>query len=316
MPEFGALAPFGLLEFGSQESDAERVYQSQIDAVRGAFDTSEGTHVEASAYARALSIAAARATMRHGRDQKHARKAVEMLPALERKYKTVVVHGQSEEDRRKVVAARMLLSRGNRRESIESALTALLGDDFVALRTLGPLEQERWPTDPIEYGAFEEPARVQRVFRLTQHVAVTGSLVTFGYEHLAGDDGTRILKGETYCFGQENPGLAESATIDAANTTAKTATVSFQRPKDAGSTINSYAPIVTNIQRTLLIVLTTAASRNAVVRRQVNDLLSRMARSVTRWFIVDETTPLKVGPFVVGLSPIGSTALGSAATPY
>lgn len=313
MPAFGDLAPFGLLEFGAGETDATKVYTSLVDSVRGAFDVSTGTHVEASAYARAIAIATSRAILRHGRDQKHATRAVEMLPALERAYGLIPQAGQSDEDRRNAVAARMLLTRGNRREAIESALTSLLGANFVALRVVKPAELAVWPSSPGNYGTFEAPSRAQKTFVLTSAIAVTGSPVSFSYAHIGADDGTRVLAGERYTFELENPFESESVVISAAVPASKTATATFVRAKDNGASVCSYAPILTSNQRTLIVALKSSAARDPVVRRKVDDLLRRMARASTRWAIVEETTSLHAGPWVLGTSRLGVTPIGTSA---
>lgn len=311
MAQFGALAPLGLFEFGNNETDAEKIYRSLTSSVSGAFDVTEGTHVEAAAYARAIALASARATLRHGHDQKHPMRAVEMLPGLERDFQITPQQGQSEDERRRAVTARKVLSRGNRREAIESALTALLGDDFIALRAVKPAEAVQWPANPANVGAFEDPSRVQRLFKLTVPVAVTSAAVTFSYGHFGEDDGTRILRGDSLCFEPENTGLAERLVISAADTVAKTATATFTKAKDNGAAICSYAPIVTGTQRRLFVALTASAARDPVTRRLVDDLMGRMVRGVTEWFIIEETVPGFAGPFIVGTSKVGVTSITS-----
>lgn len=313
MPAYGDLAPYGLIEYGAEETDAEKLYRAMADGVRAAFDVSQGTHVEASIYARSLALASVRATMRHGRDQKHPMRAVEMLPSLERQFRVVPTHGQSEETRRNAVKARKLLSRGPRRESLESAIAALVGaDNLVSLRTVDASEASQWPASPGDVGAFEAPSRATRTFQLVGSVSFLGAY-EFTYAHLDGDDGSRILKGDKFCFAPENSGLAEACTITAANTTTLKATATFTKAKDAGSFVTSYAPLVSNSQRTLIIGLTSSAARDPAVRRKLDDLLRRMARGITRWFIVEETTTGEAGPFVVGSSIIGVTPIGATA---
>ncbi len=313
MPRYGDLAPHGLLRYGGNETDAQKLYRAMADGLRSAFDVSQGTHVEASIYARARAFAAARATMRHGRDQKHPAKAVEMIPALERQFRLVPTHGQSEEDRRNALKARKLLSRGPRRESLESAIAATVGaDNFVSLRVVDASEAEQWPAAPEDVGAFDAPSRAQKQFLMLTHVSVLGAVV-FSYEHLGDDDGSRILKGERYCFELENSGLAEAVDITSADPDTMVAIATFTKSHGVGASIASYAPLVTNTQRTLIVGLTSTAARDPVIRRKLDDLLRRMARSITRWFIVEETTTGEAGPFVVGVSRVGVTPIGSTA---
>ena len=97
MAHFGPFAPCGLLTFGAQEPTSKAIYDTLIDAQKAAFDVSEGTHVEASCYARALAIASVRASLDHANAQRHPIKAVELLEEHEERFGVVPTPGQRDD---------------------------------------------------------------------------------------------------------------------------------------------------------------------------------------------------------------------------
>ena len=164
MAHFGLYAPFGLLTCGTQETDVGPIYNTMIDAQKGAFAMTGSSHVEASALARAFAIASCRALLRNANAQRHPSKAAELLPVHERRYGVIPTPSQSDEDRRAVVTARKIISGGPKRSSLQAALRALLGTDFIALRTVKQSEATTLPASPGLEGAFGDPHLQVSVF--------------------------------------------------------------------------------------------------------------------------------------------------------
>jgi hypothetical protein len=303
MAGFGEFAPFGLLSFGSTETSATALYASMTNNQVGSFLLD--THVAAGLYAKALALAAVRATLRHGFDQRRPLRSVELLPALERNYGVVPLPSDSEEVRRREVASRKLIGRGPRRESLENALRMLLGSDFVGLHT-----QPSGVTGEGK-GAWDAPTSVPRMFRMTTAISSLGTPASFVYENLFAD-GSRMRPGERYSVQPENLANAESITVvSAASSGALTATAIFARPHDIGAIVRTHAPTWISWRRAMLVVLTASAASNPLIRRKVDQLMRRMVRGTTVWAIVEASSPSTAGPFTVGVSRIGLVPIGT-----
>lgn len=310
MPGFGSLAPFGLLEFGNVPSLAEPIYASMIRGVTSGMSTQQGDHIEATTYADAIAFASARATFKNGFNQRRPKRAVEFLPAHERTYGIVPAASESDEQRRRVVQSRKLMSRGSRREFIENALRTLLGSLFVAVvaETGTPATH---PALPANEGSWDAPNTLPLYCKLLSPIAVVGaSQVTFTYENLLGD-GARITPLTRLTFEPENVSRTESVLITAASTTgALTARATFAKSHDIGGMIRSHAPVWRSPQRVLLVVLTAVAVTDPLVIRRTDALMKRLVRGSTQWAIAVESSPGNLGPYTIGLSRIGVTTVG------
>lgn len=96
MPLFSDFTPFGLLDFSSADSDAEKVYRAlKANYGEEAFDYTIGTEHEADVYATAMAIGAARATVLRAGNQHDPRTAFELLPAHEASLGIVPPRGAS-----------------------------------------------------------------------------------------------------------------------------------------------------------------------------------------------------------------------------
>jgi hypothetical protein len=69
-------------------------------------------------------------------------------------------------------------------------------------------------------------------------------------------------------------------------------------------------PYWSSTKRHSLIVLTAAAAASLDVRRKVHALMKRIAREVSTWEIVVESTPGHTGAFIIGTSTLGGHTLG------
>jgi hypothetical protein len=316
MPRFSAFTPLGMLRFSSGPSHAETIFRALLSALGDSFDRARGTHVDATAYARARALARARYTLERGGAQGDPLKATELLPVLEQDFGVVPGEKDTIHSRRRAVAARQKILRGARRESIEDGLKQVLGDGFVAYRTLKPSEVTSWPAAPAAGpGLFTEPRIPARVFVLRSSIPVTGSVVRFGYARPGEDDGVRLVAGDVALVQPENTGLAERITIlDTFDVEDRPeATAQFTRAHDLGaSLVVGPWPVWTSTQRYALVVVRHAIDPE--VRRRVHQLMDRMARGVSQWAIVEPRGPSILGPFTCA-TPLGTAPLGTLPIP-
>lgn len=316
MPRFSAFTPFGMLAFSSKPSHAENIYRSLVDNLAGAFDMSKGTHAEASAYARAMSLGRARYTLERAGNQSDPLKATEILPNLEQDYDVRPPLSAGLFERRTFLAAQYRLPRGGVYTNVRAALQTLLGTDFLAYRLLGDAEAVDYPTNPltsVEVNAqrVEVPGRF---LKLTQPMISTG-LVWADYENLdttAGD--VLINDGDVVMVQPENSGLAERVTVtqvQGASSTRQFRAI-FTKPHDVGAIVTTANwPYWWSTKRFALIVLKAASALSADKRRQVNELMAKLARGVSQWAIVQPSPPgaTTVGPLTLP-APLGTATLG------
>jgi hypothetical protein len=319
MPRFSSLAPFGQLEFSSKPSVLENVYRAMVNGLGGQYDLTVGGHNEASVYARARGVARAKQALRRAGNQALPFKAIELLPLQEQAYGLVPNETDTILTRQRALAARMLLARGATRENVETQLRAILGTAFLGYRTLAPGEITSWPTDPTPGpGTFPrvDGAVVAKYVRFVDPVAVVGT-ATVHYAALDPTQGTVSLVAEDVMTVQlETLGLAERVTVTTVGTDTNGLffTATFAKAHDIGATgIVGSVPVWMSTQRIAFIEVTTSASIDAETVRKVADMMSRVARGVSQWAIVQPTTPgaTTMGPFKLGLSPLGAVPVGT-----
>lgn len=312
MSEFGTFAPFGLFEFGAGPSPGEASYRSQIRSVEQAFDVSEGTHVEATIYARAMALASLKATLRHARQQRRPMRAVEMLGSLEQTFGISPVPGDSDDMRRRTLAARKRIPRGASPANIAAVLTDLLGDDFIRVITL---PADAIPPLPGDVGSWDAAEAETRMFRILSGVLQTGVPWTFTYESLL-DDSARIAVGDVLAAQTENRSVAEAVTIAAVDNASSPprATATFQNAHDVGASLRTHAPFWFSEKRRLTILVKPHAADNPRTRERIDEEMRRIVRGTTEWSIARESSPGVMGPFTIGTSPIGSVPIGTTLT--
>ncbi len=316
MPKFSAFTPFGMLAFSSKPSHAENIYRSLVDNLVGAFDMSKGTHTEASAYARAMSLARAQYTLERAGNQSDPLKATEILPNLERDFDVRPPLSAGLFDRRTFLAAQYRLPRGGVYTNVRATLQALLGTDFLAYRLLTDAEAVDYPADPLS-STEVNAQRVDvpgRFLQLTQPIISTG-LVWADYENLDTTSGDNLLNvGDVVMVQPENSGLAERVTVtqvQGASATRQFRAV-FTKPHDVGAIVTTTNwPYWWSTKRFALIVLKAASALDADKRRKVDELMAKLARGVSQWAIVQPSSPgaTTVGPFTLP-APLGTVTLG------
>jgi hypothetical protein len=296
--QFSAFAPFGLSEFSSAEPIAETIYRGINSAIGAgkAFDVTEGTDIEATNFADAIAIACAQTTLTRAKLNIYPETAYEKLPAHEAAFQVSPEVNSTVPERRAILAAKNLASRGSREEALVTGLRTLLGSDFVHLYSVPVADREVWPTTiggaPGLYSRVDIPAKTLRLLDpIAPDFSVSGS-VKVPYENWDTSQADEtIAVGEELVIEPEIPGGAEVVTVTASSVESGvrylTATFTRPHPNDCAATTRQ-TPIQTSTKRHFLVVLKVAAAQNVENRRKVHELMRSVVRGVSTWSIVHE----------------------------
>lgn len=315
---YSGFAPYGLLRYSGAPSPAADAYR----AIKGAygnvaFDFTAGKYKEAKIFALAIQIGVARMMLVRARNQKTSR-AWDKLPSVEKDW--VVIPGPNDTipTRQANVKAQMLLMAGARQAAIETALRALLGDDFITVRVTTPSEIVNTPSDPTERGTF------QNVSTTPKYIQILDAIVKFSPSHvtvrikLMGESQMPMV-GEVFSVEPNIHVVSERVTILATTSPAPgdtndgTITIGCTKAHTAGCYAMTCAPLWLSNQREVRVIVSRAAAADPEVRRKIHSVMQRHEKSVTRWKIMGVTSPTTVGPFVVGVSRVGCDAIGDTA---
>lgn len=315
--QFDAFSPFGLWDFSSEPSPAEGIYDALCAAYRGMFDLTPGTYAEARVYAMAMAMAEARCSIRAALSEASPSTALDKIPTLERDYLVTPPADATITQRRAKLVALDLLMRGAREEAITTDLQALLGSSFIKLRATQPSEVKTFPTAPNAVGTIpkdDAPLVFCQLLDSVKSVGVSVTVPILVVSEIA-PQRQQLLTVEP-----EVNVVAERITVDAvqlaipgSGLTQSTLTATFAKAHSAGAWIVNQAPLWFSTQRILQVFVTTAAGRDPDTRRKIHEVMARHSRMVSRWEIIESADRAHSGPFVVGVSRVGSTALGSAA---
>ncbi len=314
MPLPSAFTPTGLFELSSDPGHAEAIYDTMIASLGGAFNVTVGTHVEASIYARAMALAELRYLLEHAGDQITAAGLDEMLGLREEEYEVVPGPSDTLAERRAVIAARKLLSRGARREAVEAALSALLGSAFVGLRACPPAEIVNTPVTLGSQPANLQLPTVRRcLYRLTTAISIgigTPQSVAFT---AVDPPGAVPLVGDALVIEPEIDGIAERVSVTAVASGSLTAT--FNNPHTAACLATSAPfPYWTGTQRASLIFVDDMAAIDPETRRKVHELMERITRATSTWAVV-QGTGASAGPYTLDVSPLDATPFTALTIP-
>lgn len=308
-----AFQPAGLLELSSATPHAEIIYENIKKAAGPGFAYEPGSPEDAQAYATAMCIASAEASMVRGANQRDPELVTDMLPQMEAMYRVVPGPTASINDRQRVLAAKNRIAKGSGPANVNAALIDLLGDDFITVVTHGDAA-ESWPSDPsLGPGSFRKPSVVPKRFYLEHSITTLAVPVTFRYRTRAGSDSTqRLQAGDEVVAQLGNIGLAEKVVIESTTEDGGLlyATAAFEKVKEAGATLRvGTTPVWMSTTRHLTVVVASAAARDSETRRRVNALLHGMLRGVSNWSVVEPTADGEAGPFVIGESLLGLTPI-------
>jgi hypothetical protein len=214
--------------------------------------------------------------------------------------------------RQLALAAQMLLMTGAKQAAIETALTALLGADFISLRVTQPSERVSTPTVPTTQGTFDPIGTAPVYLRITNG-AIVGSNVVVSAELLG--DSLLPLVGTKLTIDPSDANRTEVIEItDVRAGVDDNCGITFiaTKPHNPGVIAASCMPMWRSNQRHVA-VLVTPGSITPELERQVNEIMQRHMKSVTDWSIVAATPLGATGPWIVAEAIIGETALGDTA---
>lgn len=282
--KFSAFARFnGGFGFSSRPPHGRSVYESLRDNFGETYEKSFDGRQQARLYAQAMCIGAAQYQLDRAVNNRKPLAATELLPSLERDYQISPAYNATLHQRRQVVAARALTTRGARREAVEDALRTLLGTDFVSYDTTATSDAVTWPTQPGVVGTFAPQGAQKKVFRIDAHVLSVEVPTTVPFTSLGNT--TPPVVGETYTVDPDsrNPNI-EQITISAVNGSSLTAT--FSRPHALGAIAARPHPLWISSKRYSRIYVTPTAAVSVESRRKVNEQMRRQLRGVSQWCIV------------------------------
>lgn len=307
-------SPFGLLEFGAEQSPAETIYRSYVDlSPPGAIDD---PHQEASFYARAIGQAISAVTLQRAENQSKVRKASELIHLLERDYEVEPLPTDTLSQRQGRLCAVAKLSSGNAGGNFHAALRDLLGADFLGLYVAPPESVETWPATVGAAPTHCADVRVPpREVVLGLPIGLLSTPIEVPYSNLDPNaDEQLLVAGDVVVVDAGNTGLAEKVTIASVAGTvgARTLTATFTKPHD-DATIATTAdwPMLVSTKRFVYVIVTASIATDPVRRAQIDALCLRL-RAATQWAIVAPSTPgsLTVGPMVLGeTTPLGTAPI-------
>jgi hypothetical protein len=311
MPRLSAFTPFGQLRFSSRTPPAELMFRSMRDSSGGEQNISASfdSLVQAEIYADAIAFARAKLWAERAGSQFRPRKAIELLPKLEKEYGLVPKATARVKERQTEVTAAAKVARGARRENVETVLRELMGDDFLAYLTVSKAEAVVSTATPETVGVWVAPGTPMGVYRATGAVSLLGSPVVVPYVRVAGDTAP-LLAGSRVIIDSGDYGRVESVAIEAVTPTQVTAT--FTKPHNPGVLFSTgRTPHVSSTKRHNIIVLTVTAMNDPEKRRRIERVLRKLLRGVSTWALAETSGTGTAGPFIIGTSRIGRTATRS-----
>jgi hypothetical protein len=318
MGGFSSFAPSGALVFSGKEHVGKTLYRS-IVASLPIYDQTPGTHAEAKAYAQAMALARASRSLTKAKNQADPATAGELLPLLEQDFKAYPTAHATIPQRRAALQALERLPAGAVATNIIAGLRALLGAAFLAYRPVTVDEATVYPSDWSAGGTLkanpQRPERAPKFVELVDPVASLGAPIWVAYANADATAAPVTLAASDVVMVQPgNSALSERVTVLAVRLVAgvRAFQATFTRPHDPGAVVTTQNwPYWWSTKRQDFIVVTHAAAIDPETRRRVDEFMARVSRAVTRWAIVEPTTPgaLTIGPLAAG-SAIGCVPVG------
>jgi len=303
VPLYSAFTPFGLLDYSSDPSPAENIYNAGAKLLGAPenFSLEPGSHAEAMLYADAMGLARVFQTDRKMRNQLDPLKATDMLPVYEAAYGLIPKPTDTIPQRQAALASAMRAPEGATVAAVTAALQAALGSDFVSYRLTPVSEIVNFPASPGDANSpskWTDKGVSPQVVRLTGAVVSLGVPVAVPYETIVDAGEPRILVGEQIVVSVNNIGLAERVNITAIG--AGTFTATFTKVHEVGDiATTAYFPFWRTTKKHSLVVLTRAATLDPEKRRTVNEIMKRMVTGWSTWAISPKIDGTHAGGFIV-----------------
>lgn len=310
--QFHGLSPFGIGTFDNAPTPAQTAYEAILEAYGPLGDRDVTTYYGSRHFAKAILVGVVRRHIERAACQQHPLSVKDKISSLERDWGLTPPPTADLNQRQLALAAQMLLMTGAKQIAIETALRAVLGDDFISLRVTQPSERVLTPTDPTTQGTFDPPGTAPIYLRVNDSVVVgTNTLLN---ATLLGDS-LPPLVGAKLTIDPADANRTEVITIlDARAGIDNDCGITFVAggPHNPGTIAASCMPMWRSNQRHVA-VLVTPGSITPELARQVNQVMQRHMKSVTDWSIVAATPLGLTGPWIVAEGIVGETALGDTA---
>lgn len=290
---FSAFAPLSSgFGFSSKPPYSEAIYEALKSNFGETYETSFDGLQQARLYAQAMCVGAAQYQIDRAINNRKAETATELLPSIERDYQIVPSYSSSLDERRKIAAARALVTRGSRQEAVEDALRTLLGAAFIAYEPTATAALETFPAIPGDVGVFARSGTQKKVFSLGANVSRTEIPLTVPFTVIGGTDAP--IAGETYCVDPDtrHPSI-EKITISSVAGSSLVAT--FTKPHTVGALAVRPHPVWISSKRYSRVVVTFAAATDPETRRKINEQMKRQLRGVSQWCIVSNEGTFRFG---------------------
>lgn len=334
MPKLSIFTPVGLLRMSADPSQAKVIFNTKVAALganraRPAYATAApGTRLEAKFYAESIREGVIRLLLRRGGNADLPTKIhPELVPIREADYGLTPAAGDTMALRKGHLQAAYRLPSGGDRNSIENALKALLGSGFVYYRTLHAGERVTYPAaisdSPINLqlpGVKRVIVRIDAANGISlpgpsaQHVFYAPFIPTTisgGIPLLQVND---VLVVEPEISARTERVTVVDVGTDPMNGPWFSAVFSNAHEPGAYATTHPFPFWVTN-QRFSLVIVTAAVAADQNQVRRIHLVMQTLARGVSTWAIAAATSSSTTGPFQIGISPLGTTTIGSVTFP-
>jgi hypothetical protein len=322
----GALAPYGVLQYGGKPSLAESIYQAELAQLtdpktgRSPFNLEQDgeNYQEAKLYVRAIMIALARHAILRAYNQGDPSKAWSYgLANLEKDYLIPLSPADTLAVRRARLVAKRMGSKGASYSAAVAALKELLGAAFVSFFASTDNTQTPEPTDVPAKMVGRSTSTVPKFCKLLEPVAIVGTPVTVEYENLIATMAEQDLAvGDQVVVEGESTKLDELVTVSAVapanGSVPRTFTGTFAFPHNIDATVTTMDwPISMAHGRSVYVVVKAASAKDAKTRALIHALMPSITRGVTTWSILGDDT--NVDQFTLDQSPLGTLALTTIA---
>lgn len=314
-----AFTRFGFLRFtgGDEQPAPQRHYNALVAQLGKAFDLTPGLPSsednEAEVFANAYNLARAEITLKKAGYQRDVSKVTDLLVDQEASFLATPLPTDTIWRRQQRLLALKALNLGAGASNIRGVLRAALGSAFIDLRILSLSASEAAVDMPTSN--FQPLNLVGKWLKLVAPLGLTGSQwASYGMLDPTIPFDDPLALGDVVTVQGENNVVGEVVTVTGLRTTA-TGVRQFQATFVHGHDLDSVVttapfPRWVSSAGLLLVELTPAAAIDMNVRAQVDSLMQRVCRGTCQWASVAVSGGV-IGPFTVGISPLGTaTAIG------